>query len=116
MNLVRVMEAQLDAGSGNLANNPRYYVEDVIAMRDNQYGTRDAEQVNVIYQGQEVTALIGLDGQGNRINLRSELLILPCPPYCGKGEGAAPYTALNNSPHGSITITFAQARQVIQNL
>ena len=67
-----------DTGSGGgINNNPQFWYED-IALLVNEPSTNQLLEKNIIFQGLELTALVGKEGAGQD---EEAMVVLQCPPY-----------------------------------
>jgi hypothetical protein len=74
-------------GSGNIGNHPRYLLNEAEQVKE-QTGSTGLQQVNIQFEGADITALAGTGDNGALLGM-NHLAVLPCPPFCSddkKGE------------------------------
>lgn len=74
-------------GSGNMGNHPRYLLSEAEQVKL-QTGSNGLQQINVQFEGADMTALVGTGESGALLGI-NHLAALPCPPFCPddkKGE------------------------------
>ena len=84
--IVKISEVII-GGSGNTESHPRYLLNEAEQVKT-QTGSNGLQQVNVQFEGANMTALVGT-GESGALDGINHLAALPCPPRCPddkKGE------------------------------
>lgn len=84
--IVKISEVIL-GGLGNTASHPRYLLDEAEQVKL-QTGSNGLQQINVQFEGADMTALVGT-GESGALDGMNHLVALPCPPRCPddkKGE------------------------------
>lgn len=84
--IVRISQVII-GGSGNTGSHPRYLLTEAEQVKE-QTGSTGLQQINVQFESEDMTALVGT-GESGALLGSNHLAAIPCPPRCPddkKGE------------------------------